>query len=479
MKRMLLKLAAIVLMTGASVAVAETPRSEDFAVRLPLVTSSEGLHVLELSEAVYRAAQSRTLADMRIFNARGEALPIAFLPAPPSIPPTAAAIDLRIVPLPALGEARDSLLKMYALRIERDGDRAVVELGLASPQQAATGAAAPSDIGGYLIDARGLKNMKGQLVLAFQADASDYAGRVQVLGSEDLVSWRPLAAGPLTRNRKLGETIERTKFDLNRPPPFVRVAWASKEAPAIAGAQFAEQLAPVVNLPRATLATVLSENRRTMYVDVPDALPIEQVFVRMPELNRIVRAQVYRHEAVAPRVRRPHLAARRAHDIWQPMGSIEAFRVIRDGVEIEGVPLSIHARTDRLRLDFAAPLEGAVPTIEAQWRPGRVVFAALAPGPYVLAVGHRDLRASPSLDARAVLATDDPAGTRLPTATIGMRADAAPDSQHVAGAAEGRWAQYLLWVVLAFAVGGLAFMAWRLSLQMRHVPARTDAKDTK
>ena len=74
-------------------ALAQTLHSEDFALSLPLTTERDGLHALEIPEAVYRAAQTRSLTDMRILNARGEALPIGFLPAPPVQPRNAAAID--------------------------------------------------------------------------------------------------------------------------------------------------------------------------------------------------------------------------------------------------------------------------------------------------------------------------------------------------------------------------------------------------
>lgn len=451
-------------------AAAQTPGSADFAVRLPLTTTGDGLHVVEFPEAVYRASQTRDLTDLRIFNARDEALPIAYVSAPAPVAPTSPAVDLRLARLPAETAARDSLLRTFALRVERDRERAVVEIGPASPTVAATPA-----IGGYLIDARPLKDLQGRLVLTFASDAPDYAGRVEILGSDDLVFWGPLAAGPLARTRSLGDVIERNHFELVRPPAFIRVAWASNEVPAIERAHFVEHVAPSVKLPRATLAATLSDDRRSLYVDVPEALPITRLFVKTPEFNRVVRARVYRHDG-APPARRHTIGPRRTQEHWQPMGSVEAFRVLRDGVEVEGAPLVIAVRSDRLRFDFSAPLDGDVPTIEAEWRPQRAIFAARAPGPYVLAVGHRETRAGPMLDARAMLAADDPAGSRLPIAIVDERPGAAvgPAQQRAQSiASQARWSRYLLWGVLAAAVIGLAWMAWRMSVQMRrtHAPA--------
>ncbi len=86
---------------------------------------------------------------------------------------------------------------------------------------------------------------------------------------------------------------------------------------------------------------------------------------------------------------------------------------------MKGAPLAIAGRTDRLLIKPSTPLDGAPPSIEAEWRPVRVVFAARAPGPYLLAVGHRDAPLGPRLEhARSVLAADDHAGARLPMATV-------------------------------------------------------------
>ncbi len=456
---------------AATVAAAQTPGSADFALRLPLTTAGDGLHVIELPEAVYRAAQTRNLADLYIFNAQDQALPLTFVPAPAPVAPIPTAVDLRLARLPLESDARESLLRSFALRVERDRERAVVEIGPLSPGPSV--ASEPASIGGYLIDARPLKDLKGRLVLTFASGAVDYAGRVDVLGSDDLVFWRPLASGALSRSRSLGDVIEHNRFELDRPPAFLRVSWASKRAPDLDRAHFIEHVAPSVTLPRAVLAVTLSEDRRHLYVDVPEALPITRVLVRVPELNRFVRAQVFRHDAApAPRARRHGLGPRRAEEQWQPIGAVEAFRVLRDGVEIEGAALLLPVRTDRLRLDFSVPLDGAVPTIEAEWRPARAVFAARAPGPYQLAIGFADAPVGPALDARSMLAADDPAGTRLPVATIALSGDPVRAQQQRAQriAGEARWSRYLLWAVLALAVLGLAWMAWRMSSQLRQHP---------
>jgi len=466
MRRALLKTVLVASTCATSLAMAQAPGSADYALRLPVKTSGDGLHVLELPEAVYRSAQASNLADLRIFNALDQALPLAFVPPPAPVASAAIAMDLRMSRLPAESEARESLLRAFALRVERDRERAVVEIG---PLPHAMASAAAPALGGYLIDARPLKDLKGRLVLSFASAANDYASRVEIAGSDDLVTWRPLVSGPLARSRRLGELIERNEFALDRPPAFMRVGWSSTDVPDIERAHFLEDVAASVTLPRAQLGAALSADRRSLYVEVPEALPVTRFLIRVPELNRVITAQVYRHDAApSPKVRRIGIGPRRTEEHWRPVGSVEAFRVLRDGVEIEGAPLLVSTRTDRLRFDFPAPLDGAAPSIEAEWRPGRLVFAARAPGPYVLVVGRRDTPFGRGLDARSVLAADDPAGARLPVAIVEAGSSITAQQQRSQRiASEARWSRYLLWAVLTIAIAALAWMAWRLSSQLR------------
>lgn len=464
----------LALFTAQASSAVDSLAPDDFALRVPLtLTGPDGLHVIELTETVYRAAASRTLADLRVFNARGEALPLAVLPNLPPDAPVVTPIELTMVPLPVQPDARESALKEYALRIERDTGRTIVEITTLDVR------GQPSiEIGGYLIDARRAKDLKGRLTLAFGAEAPDYAARVNILGSDDLVNWRVVTTGPLARNQKLGDLIERAGFDLARPPSFLRVHWSAVHAPALVSAQFSEHRAPVVNLPRLTLPVALDAgDHGSFLVDVPHALPIERLFIRAPQLNESFRLQVFREDEVrAPRARFG-LAKRRAREQWVPMGSVEVFRVVRDGIEVEGQPLVFNVPTDRLRLVPSTSLYGAPPIVEAEWRPARIAFAARAPGPYLLAIGHRDATSGPALDLRSILPEADRAETRLPVARISsgnadqlaLRAAAQQRADRIA--TEAHWSRVLLWSVLLLAVGGLAWMAWRLWGQLKQSSA--------
>jgi Protein of unknown function (DUF3999) len=466
-------LAAFTLAAAATATspAAESLQPEDFGAQFPLANVVEGLNAVELTESVYRASAHRSLSDLRVFNAKGEALPLAVLPPAPQPPPAVRKIELALAALPAQRDARDAALQAYALRFERDRDRAVLEIRGEPPP-----APASPDVGGYLVDARPLKDMKGRLVLGFAPNAPDFAGRVEVLGSEDLVNWRALATGPLARERRLGgEAIEKNRVELNAPPSFLRVGWSGSPAPQIGAAHF-EELAPViVTLPRARLAVTLGGEGRSLYADLPPALPTERLFIRLPEANMSERVSVYRHVAdPGPRSRHLGLLPRRAPEHWVHAGTVDVFRVMRGAAEVQSEGLAFRVPTDGVRIDAPRAFSGALPTVEAEWRPARIAFAARAPGPYRLAAGHASASPSPALDLRALLPPDDASGVKLPAARV-----EAPivDTADVSTArteriaAQAHWSRILLWIVLGIAVLGLAWMAWRLAAQMRAATA--------
>lgn len=464
--------AFVLALSGQPLLAAETLKPSDFALQLPLTLAQrDGVHVLGLTEPIYRAGTSRSLADLRIFNAQGEALAWAVLPQPVPEPVSSETIDLALVPLPEQPDMRAMVLKSYAIRVERDERRAVVEVSPLQPIELPAG-----QIGGFLIDARRAKDRSGQLSLVFDANAPDFASRVEILGSDDLVNWRPVSSGPLAVNRKFGEYIQRTTFAVSRPPPFLRVQWSTGATPQLVGAFFVERTAPVVTLPRANLTVLVDPDRSNSFlVDVPRALPIERLHFRPQTINESFRMQVERREAQPYRSRR-HFLSRHRVDQWISVGQVEVTRILRSGTEVQGEPLSFNLTTDRLRLSPVGPSHGGAPVIEAEWRPARIAFVAKAPGPYFLAIGHPEAKAGPQLELRTALPYNDLAGIRLPMARVAtgsaeqLAAQAAGQQRVQRIATEARWSRYVLWAVLLAAVAAMGWMAWRLSSQLRREP---------
>lgn len=485
MKREVVALGVVVFLASAG---DPAWAQEEVTYRAAIATAqTDGLHALELTEAVYRASRYADLRDLRIVNSAGTALPLAALPpAPRATAHTGASSELRLVTLPGQPQQRERTLQDFALRVEKEGERAVIEINPVNVPSAP--GKADDAIGGYLADLRAHRDRRGDLVLEFAADAPDFAAPVSILGSEDFVQWQPLASGALVRNRQFGDTIERVTFPLSRVPSFIRVAWDGAP-PRLNGARFVERTAAAAPLlPRATLAVARGETANSYYVDVPIALPIVRLHIRISQPNVLALVRVYRYLdqgeqagrlPANSRLRdRIHLRSGRQPERWVPEGPPRpVFNLSRDGKPAEGEPLMLSARTTQLRIEAVegTSLGDALPVVEAEWQPVRYAFLARTPGPYALAISAATNPApGPQLDTRAVLPADDAPGTRLPLARLTEQALSGGESgrdraERIARAAA--WSRYLLWGVLLLAVLALAVMAWRIATQLRGAPA--------
>ena len=470
MKRLLQATTVGSLLLASSFGQAADPfKPGDFALRVPLMLAQpDGLHVLELTEPIYRAGTSRTLADLHVVNAKGEALPWAALPVPPIETKPGAAPDLVLLPLPAQQDLRTLMLKSYAAQAERDGEHETVEITPLRPAEMP-----PGTVGGLLIDARRTNGRHGRLTLRFDVDGIDYE-RVEILGSDDLVSWGPLATG-LVSNRKLGSLVEPNTFDLNRPPPFLRIHWTGDTAPRLTSARFSENSHSAPTLPRAALTVFADpDDRDALLVDVPRALPIERLYFRPSSVNESSKLEVYqRVEGGRVRSRSGSRWSRWRSVEWFLVGRVDLVHVVRHGTDLHGEPLPFAGNTDRLRLRWIGP-PADPPMVDAEWQPARIVFLARAPGPYFLTIGGAKADPGPTLDLATVLPGTDRFGTDLPVArmTIGdaeQRAAQAVGQQRAQQIAkETARSRLVLWSVLLTALMVLAWMAWRLSLRLRH-----------
>jgi hypothetical protein len=337
-------------------------------------------------------------------------------------------------------------------------------------------AARPAQAGGYLIDLRALQGKHGDLLLRFAGDAPDYASEASISGSEDLVNWRVLSTGPLTRNRQLGEPVERGTFELAAAPAFARVQWPGAEAPTLDSASFIERL-PVAAaaLPRAQVEPVAGADGSWL-VDIPVGLPALRIALHAPQTNQALRIDMRCLYQPAQIHRRRHLlrdlSASSEPPPWTACGrGIEVFQVDRAGTLIENAPIAMPGRPIRIELKVSDPKDyrGAPPVVEVEWVPVRLAFLARGPGPYQLAVGREDTQDGPRLDAAGLLPHDDPYGARLPMARVsdipGAAATGASSSSEGArraARAQVRW-RWVLWLVLLLAVGTLAAMAWQLA----------------
>lgn len=425
--------AALLAALLAAPALADAPA--DYALRLSVPAAGEGTRCLRLPATVLASSRSPGLADIRLFDARGRALPIALrVPAP-------ALRRQALAPLPVRGPADRLLVTGVSLRVDGDGQARIArvdgDLRAADP-------AVPTVLLGVLLDARRQDGAARALVLDMEAPPEQPVA-VSVAASRDLSNWRPL--GEATLYRRAGAPSPRLSVPLNDAAlagDWLRVAWRGEGrllAPvAVRGAALL-RLAPPAE---ATLeaATPQPADPRRMDVALPFAAPLASVAVLPGGSDLLVPFRLLgRTDREQPWTLLGTGVARRA-------GTTETVRLEAGrlaAIRIEADPRSTgFSAPPRLRLGFAAR---------------ELLFAGSGAGPYALAVG------------KAGAAT-----ALLPSATLGQ--PVAPCVEPTAAAPRLTLAaptggmprrQMLLWAVLLVATAFLAAMAWLL---WRRAPAR-------
>jgi hypothetical protein len=118
------RLLVFVVYAFAALAHADAPR---FAWHAPLaVDDAHAFHRVELPAAVYEGVVRSDLADVRVRNGDGEAVPFAFLPVPSADRERAPAVDLPLFPLFVDDDARN--LGDLDITVRRDGGGTRVDL---------------------------------------------------------------------------------------------------------------------------------------------------------------------------------------------------------------------------------------------------------------------------------------------------------------------------------------------------------------
>ena len=260
---------------GAAVLLAAAPAGSDvdpsgYRLRLPIsVEANARVQRLSLPPSVLVALQTRDGHDVRVFDARGRAMPIARGSASVAVRRTT------LVPMPILG-APDAL-KISGVSLRMDG-RGAAQVAEVRGEPVAGGGAAV--LLGVLLDARALSGRAARVLV----DADLPAGQPVTLvveASDNLRDWRPLGEATVyrgTNNRASPSVVALDGAAVARD--YLRITWKTGSRP----------IAPVV-IDQAVLETrpggapagitiaaqapaATASNARTIDFTVPFAIPI-------------------------------------------------------------------------------------------------------------------------------------------------------------------------------------------------------------
>lgn len=446
-------------------------RIEDYAaVATVALHSGDGLQRLELPLPVLQASRSAGYADVRLFDARGEPLPLAWAQRPAGVAGAERRVRVPVFawPAPAAAESR--------IHVQVDGTGAVVRV---VNTVAAAAAATPPSV--WLLDLSRLDRPGERitrLALDWPPQPGGIATGVRIESSDDTRTWTPVthaslldlaqsgapalkqvewpAAGPGSQRRAPPRYL-RLAFDT--PLPLSQAELTLNQAPA----------EPPLASQRVTFTAAAEgspSEPRPWELDLQGRVPVSRLRVHLPQTNTVVPLRLQQRDDP----RRP----------WRTVASLVAWRLTRNGQELHAPAIGFEAASARYwQLVPDARSAGWSPaTLEAtlEWTAPQIVFAArgmvasdsgaAAGAPLRLAVG-RDGRGPPPLTLAALIPGYEPGAEHLlPAASLSalvpQAVAATPLPERLRQASPADQQRWTLWLALVLAVTGLGWMAWKL-----------------
>jgi hypothetical protein len=420
---------------------------DDYAQQWPMQLSAAdaGAYRIVVSEAVYRLAQSPTLADVTPINAQGQALPATLLAAdaPLAMPPQRVSLPVFPLPVRAAGSAGD--LRLIA---QRDARGAVTRIETRFPDSSAPTTTQP---GAWLLDASALKAAPQALWLDWEGQPSVQA-ELRLEGSDDLRAWFVLdprvSVVELDNGR---QRLSQRRIALTATARYLRITLVSGALPALHGVQAEIARVPTAPVWQSVLLEGKAQDNGFEFVS-PGRFPVGQVDVASAGNEAVEWIVQSRDAPDAPWVRRA--------------GPWLAYRV---GVAQRSPPQSLQAVTrDRYwRLLPSAGRAAGAPRLQLGYQAEVMVFLAQGASPYALAAGSARAHRQEAPLQPMIAALGQARGAQWQPALATLAAAAQP----LAGAAAFKpaevprdWKTLLLWALLilgAVIVAGFAISLLR------------------
>ncbi len=414
---------------------------------------SNALQRLRLPLAVLQQSRSTGWADVRLFDANGKPVPVAWAAAPV---PAQALPSLQALPHfdwpAAQGQAAAPNLK---LEWRSDGTVLKIE------QAGAAGAAAkplPAPARLWLVDLKPLgENRPLALKLEWAWGAAGVVRNVSAESSSDAQAWRGAGQAMLVELASAAGTprqVIQNRLALAALPAGTRYLRLRADGPlGLSGVQ--AELAQAAPADAAALDSVRFELREDQ-VDLGAALPLSRIEFHLGPGNAVVPVSIDRR-ALQPE--------RSGAANWEPLASHTAFALQHGGQTLHSPPLELNDLAAR-GLRFRSQAAAGPQAVSVSWRAPQLLFAATGTPPYRLAVGRERARSVALPRAALLPGYQDGDEFKLPSAALGVLEVKAPSGTLADTSPEQR-RRWLLWGALAAAVAGLGALAWSLMREMR------------
>ncbi|MDR2551032.1 MAG: DUF3999 domain-containing protein [Desulfobulbus sp.] len=439
----------------------------DFAAGLALPEADgTGIHALEVPVAVYEKAVRPDLADVRVFNGAGEAVPHVIRTVAESREEVRQPVPF--FPLPGKESQQPGDLSLR-VALQADGKVLSVDAGSRGPSTQASS---------YLFDAtrwQAAGPLTGLLTLElyWRSPASGLV-TVSLMHSNDLVHWQPLVDRAVLADLSYqGSQVVTRRISLpSRVLSYIRLDCIDCREPLLLEKVVALAGQPVAGDPwqwtRLSAGQITEDQgQRLVVYRLGAKVGVSAVQLRFPKANSLLRAAI---EAREP-----------GSGTWRQVVRSDFYRL-----DLEGTPLvnpmatcpPVFATEWRIRaIADHAGLEhsGSLPELELGWKRQEILFLGRGQGPYLLTFGSAKAAAETvSGQDNLVLAAVRDTGSeshirRIKTLTpVTLAGDQALQPPKLAAVS---WQKIVLWLVLIAAVALLAAMARKL---LRELHAKTD-----
>lgn len=480
-----------------------------YAQRWPLeLTAQAPLQRITLPASALVSLQNSAQQDVRIFNAQGQAVPLARLPLLAQTPLAPAALAT-LVAYPIWGTETAAVPGEMSLRLsEKDGQR-VFEMRTGMPSAAAdsppTSPASAPVVLGAILDARAVTGKIDLLRLDVDLPPGQPI-RFDVQVSADLSNWQPLAhtvlyqppAAPAgAASTPALATLGHQQLALRAASlqgQYLRITWQGAQAQASGVALRGATLFSTPSasgpqrLPVALAGLTLNPapQQPALAFGLPFATALAAISITPAGDNALVAVRILGRES--------------AVQVWTPLAQTVVYRLA--GADAAGSgqtsgPIELPRgpwREIAIETEAQGPRLASPPAITVWLEPVQLAFVASGSAPFTLATGLAEARSGYwPLDRLAsvgstVGAQDGVAfSQRWPQANVGLAQGSSPPATTpggvltvqvlpIASAGSISTRTGVLWAVLLLGVLGLAAMAWVLVRQTNRLP--TDAKTT-
>jgi len=421
----------------------------NFATHVPLTLSGEGpWYRLDLPLTVQLHARQADLADVRVFNAAGEAQAYSLTR---EQAPSGERLQLHEVKWFPLYDAADAGSAVPNVRVQSNAAGTLVQVQPSSQLEAGEEVRR-----GWLLDASAIKAPLQQLILDWSSEQDGFQ-RFSIEASDDLQHWQAWGEGQVARLSFADERVEQHEVALpGQRARYLRLLWQTPQA------------APVLTSAQLQSLTSSSPAQPLVWSEpvAGSRTPAGEYTWQLPMGLRVERLQVQVIEAnsLAPVT----LAGRRDSSLpWQTLSSGLLYRLTQNGQDVVQDQLQLPGQVVReLKLtvdDRGGGLGAEAPRVRYAVRATQLVFLARGAGPYRLALGSTSEKTA-SLPLATLIPDLSPkrlenlGQARVEEGTLVTSPVVAPAPSN-----QGTdWKKLGLWAVLLLSVLFLAAMAFSL-----------------